>query len=114
MLVKSVCHEKLKPVEKLNASFCQGQLLSKMESDLVAMNSKQRALASELGTELMPHLSDEDQQEVSSRYCSGQEAFDDHERDILIQLVVITNTLSFASADNTTWALIPHILMLDV
>ena len=46
----------------------QNQLLSKMEGDLQAMRSSQKSLSSELGTELMAHLSSEDQNEVRINY----------------------------------------------
>ncbi|XP_028403208.1 structural maintenance of chromosomes protein 3-like [Dendronephthya gigantea] len=62
---KSDVKTKVKELENMDESLTQkNQLLSKMEGDLQAMISSQRSLSSELGTELMAHLSHEDQSEV--------------------------------------------------
>ena len=42
-----------------------------MEGDLQAMRSSPRSLSSELGTELMAHLSNEDQNEVRVKYAKN-------------------------------------------
>ena len=46
-------------------SSLQQQLLSKKQTDLDAMKVSEKSLSSELGTELMADLNDEDQRDVS-------------------------------------------------
>ena len=46
-------------------SSLQQQLLSKKQTDLHAMKVSEKSLSSELGTELMADLNDEDQRDVS-------------------------------------------------
>lgn len=49
------------------------QLLSKMEADLQAMTASHRSLSSELGTALMSHLNEEDQNEVDTLNAETQQ-----------------------------------------
>lgn len=65
---------KQKEVQNKEESLAQkNQLLSKMETDLQAMKASQRSLSGELGTELMAHLSGEDQNEVDRLNAETQQ-----------------------------------------